>query len=121
MKKTFIDEFIRKSFNEPDEKAQLPGATIESVKMGEYTIHRMKCDPGWRWTETLPKIIGTDTCEFEHPIWMMLSGHFVVQMNDGRTHEFGPGDIGKIPPGHDAWVKGDEPVLAIDIQVNGHA
>ena len=40
-------------------------------------------------------------------------------MNDGSEKEFGPGDLGMIPPGHDAWVVGDEPVTGIDIQVNG--
>jgi len=118
MKKSSVDEFITKSFNNPDEKTELPGAVLESVQLGENTIHRMKCEPGWRWTDTLPEIIGTDTCEFEHPVWIVLTGRFVVQMDDGRTQEYGPGDLGMIPPGHDAWVEGDEPVLAIDIKVN---
>jgi len=38
-----------------------------------------------------------------------------VIMDDGGEEEFGPGDIFKIPPGHDVWVKGNEPVVAIDI------
>ncbi len=37
-------------------------------------------------------------------------------MDVGRKEEFGPGDIGLIPPGHDAWVIGHEPVVAIDFQ-----
>ncbi len=36
-------------------------------------------------------------------------------MTDGSEQEFGPGDVGVIPPGHDAWVVGNEPVVAIDI------
>lgn len=36
-------------------------------------------------------------------------------MNDGSQQEFGPGDISLIPPGHDAWVVGDEPVELFDI------
>ncbi len=36
-------------------------------------------------------------------------------MDDGTEYEFGPGEIGEIPPGHDAWVVGDEPVVVIDI------
>ena len=34
-------------------------------------------------------------------------------MDDGFEAEFGPGDVGSIPPGHDAWV-GDEPFISID-------
>jgi hypothetical protein len=36
-------------------------------------------------------------------------------MDDGSEDEFGPGDIGYLPPGHDAWVVGDEPVVVIDV------
>ena len=36
-------------------------------------------------------------------------------MDDGREEEFGPGEVGVVPPGHDAWVVGNEPVVAIDI------
>jgi hypothetical protein len=35
-------------------------------------------------------------------------------MGDGTEEEFGPGDTGVIPPGHNAWVVGNEPVVAID-------
>jgi hypothetical protein len=37
-------------------------------------------------------------------------------MDDGATEEFGPGDVGRIGQGHDAWVVGDEVVVGIDIQ-----
>jgi hypothetical protein len=35
-------------------------------------------------------------------------------MHDGSEEEFGPDDIGYIPPGHNAWVVGDEPFEALD-------
>ncbi len=35
-------------------------------------------------------------------------------MDDGSEAEFGPGDVGSIPPGHDAWIIGDEPFMSID-------
>jgi hypothetical protein len=35
-------------------------------------------------------------------------------MNDGETQEFGPGDVGMVPPGHDYWVLDDEPATVID-------
>jgi hypothetical protein len=37
-------------------------------------------------------------------------------MDDGSQAEFGPGDISSIPPGHDAWVVGNEPAVIVDIQ-----
>jgi hypothetical protein len=39
-----------------------------------------------------------------------------VRMDDGSQAEFGPGDVGVIPPGHDAWVVGNEPFVGIDFQ-----
>jgi len=36
-------------------------------------------------------------------------------MDDGSQMEFADGDLALIPPGHAAWVVGNEPVVAIDI------
>jgi mannose-6-phosphate isomerase-like protein (cupin superfamily) len=36
-------------------------------------------------------------------------------MDDGTEQEFGPGEAMYVPPGHDAWVVGSEPFIAIDI------
>jgi hypothetical protein len=36
-------------------------------------------------------------------------------MDDGTEVEYGPGDVGHVPPGHDAWVVGGEPVVVIDV------
>jgi mannose-6-phosphate isomerase-like protein (cupin superfamily) len=110
-------KFIKKSFNIPDDATEFPKTKVESVHLGEFTVSRMLFEPGWRWSRSLPEFIGTDTCQFEHPVWMIISGRFAVQMdNDEKVIEFGPGDIGMIPPGHDAWVVGDELVVGIDLQ-----
>jgi len=37
-------------------------------------------------------------------------------MDDGSMAEFRPGDVGVVPPGHDAWVVGDEPVVLLDFR-----
>ena len=36
-------------------------------------------------------------------------------MDDGAKDEFRPGDVSLIPPGHDAWVVGNDLVVVIDI------
>ena len=41
---------------------------------------------------------------------MMLK--FVI--DDGTEDEAGPGDTAVIPPGHNSWVVGNEPVVAVD-------
>ena len=35
-------------------------------------------------------------------------------MDDGAESEVGPGDVYVCSPGHDAWVVGDEQVVAYD-------
>jgi uncharacterized cupin superfamily protein len=37
-----------------------------------------------------------------------------VVMDDGTEEEFGPGDVAVVPPGHNAWVVGNEPVVSVD-------
>ncbi len=37
------------------------------------------------------------------------------RLDDGTEKEYGPGDAYVIPPGHDAWVVGDEPVVTVDM------
>jgi hypothetical protein len=39
-----------------------------------------------------------------------------IVMDDGEKAEYGPGDFMEVPPGHDAWIVGDEPCVAIDWQ-----
>ncbi len=36
-------------------------------------------------------------------------------IDDGTGQERGTGDAYVIPPGHDAWVVGDEPVVSVDM------
>jgi hypothetical protein len=40
-------------------------------------------------------------------------------MDDGSQAGFGPGDIGFVPSGHDAWIVGDETFVSIDSPNSG--
>jgi hypothetical protein len=37
-------------------------------------------------------------------------------MDDGAEEEFGPGDVGYVPPGHNAWIVGNEPYVAVEFR-----
>ena len=37
-----------------------------------------------------------------------------IKMDDGTETEIGPGDVFVCPPGHDAWIVGNEPCVAYD-------
>jgi uncharacterized cupin superfamily protein len=60
-------------------------------------------------------IAKTDSCEAAH-FQYFLSGVLRVRMDDGTELECRAGDVCLIPPGHDAWVVGDEPVDLVDFQ-----
>jgi class 3 adenylate cyclase len=49
-----------------------------------------------------------------HHVGYVVSGHLHVEMTDGASLEVMGGDAFQIPPGHDAWVIGDEPWVSID-------
>ena len=97
----------------PDETRKFDKGQIEVVNIGGGTVGRATFQPGWKWSNDVKPIAGTDLCEAPHFMYQ-LSGRMHVEMKDGKTIEIGPGDVAVIPPGHDAWVVGNEPVVAVD-------
>ena len=59
--------------------------------------------------------VGTPSCTFHH-LGVVLSGRFHVRMDDGREIDIGPDDVFDIPPGHDAWVVGQEPFETVEVR-----
>ncbi len=104
----------KKSIHSADETRTFPKGKVELVKLEGVTFGLATFEPGWKWSEHVKPIVKTESCQASHTAYH-LSGKLHVVMNDGTEMEFGPGDIGVIPPGHDAWVVGDEPVVALDI------
>jgi len=102
-----------KSLNNPDEVRTPPKTKIEVVKVGDSTVMRATFEPGWKWSECIKPIAGTNSCQAPH-INYVISGRMKVVMDDGTEMEMGAGDAADIPPGHDAWVIGNEPCVAID-------
>lgn len=74
---------------------------------------RITLQPGWRWSEHVKPAAGTEWCEAPH-FQYVISGHLHAVMSDGAEMDAGPGDVNVLPPGHDGWVVGDEPVVAVD-------
>lgn len=87
--------------------------TVQTAKVGTVTVSRATMQPGWRWSSDVKPIVGSDSCMIHHKGYT-VSGRLGVAMDDGTEIEIGPGDAHDIPPGHDAWVVGDEAYVAVD-------
>jgi len=103
-----------KSLDAPDEVRRFPKGIVTLVRVGSLTIGRGILEPGFRWSTSLKPIQGTPSCQIHH-LQLLVQGRFHVEMDDGEAAEIGPGDVFDVPPGHDVWVVGDEPVVVIDV------
>jgi hypothetical protein len=97
-----------------DEKRSFDKGELELVTLGGVTFGRATLQPGWKWSTCVKPIVNTESCQASH-LQYHVSGRIRVRMDDGSEGEFGPGEVSLLPPGHDAWVVGDEPVVVIDI------
>jgi quercetin dioxygenase-like cupin family protein len=103
----------QKDFSSPDEIRTFERGKLELLNMGGGTVGRLTLEPGWRWSQHVKPLAGTEWCEAPH-FQYQLSGRLHVVMADGAEFEAGPGDVTALPSGHDAWVVGDEPVVVVD-------
>ncbi len=105
----------RRRFEDSDDVRTISNGRIEVVELDDRVIGRMTYQPGWRWSVDVKPIAGTQTCQFHH-VGVTTSGRLRVQMPDGLELEIGPGEVFEIPPGHDAWVVGEEPWVSVDFE-----
>ena len=80
---------------------------------GGTTMLRGVFEPGWRWSQDVRPLAGTDTCQVRH-LGYVVSGSMLIRADDGTESTITTGDLFDIHPGHDAWVLGDEPCVMID-------
>jgi class 3 adenylate cyclase len=101
-----------KNLSAPDETLSLEKGSASTVRVGELVVGRLVLEPGWRWSKHVRPIVGTTSCQFHH-VGFTLSGAMDGRMDDGTEFEVRSGDIFDVPPGHDNWVIGNEPMVAI--------
>jgi quercetin dioxygenase-like cupin family protein len=108
---------IKKSFDSPEEVRPFGEGSgqLELVNLDGGAVGRATFNPGWQWSKHVKPIAGTDSCQAPH-MGYFISGRMKIVMDDGEEAEFGPGDYMVCPPGHDAWIVGDEPCVVIDWQ-----
>jgi len=104
-----------RSFGKPDEVRDFPKGRLELVKIGGATVGRAILQPGWSWSSSVKPIVKTKSCEAAH-FQFHVSGILRVRMDDGSEFDCKAGDVSLLPPGHDAWVVGNEPAVVVDFQ-----
>jgi hypothetical protein len=102
-----------RGFEKPDEVREFPNGKAEILRIGESDVGRLILQPGWRWSNDVKPIAGTDSCDAPH-FQYHVSGRLGIRMDDGNEFVAGPGDVTSLPSGHDAWVVGEEAVVVVD-------
>ena len=102
------------ALSKPHETRQFPKGKLEVITLSGVTFGRATFEPGWRWSVHVKPIAGTNSCQAAH-LGVQLSGIMHIKMDDGTERDIRPGEVVNIPPGHDGWVVGNEPVVFIDV------
>ena len=56
-----------KSFSNADEiNTDFNNARIDAVNVGGQRVLQLTLQPGWKWSECIKPMIGTDTCQKNH-------------------------------------------------------
>lgn len=115
LRRNLVANLETQSFERSNEVSEHPdgSARAEIVELNGRRIVRATMQPGWRWSVHGRPTAGTDSCEVEH-IGYLTQGRLAVLMDDGNQIEIGAGEAYHVPPGHDAWVVGDEAVVNVD-------
>jgi hypothetical protein len=104
-----------RGFDSPDETRTPDKTKVDVIRMGGVSAARMTFDPGWKWSECVKPVAGTDSCQARH-VGVVQSGTLHVTHEDGTEQEIGPCDAYVIEPGHDAWVVGDERFVGFEFE-----
>ena len=102
-----------RNLGKPDEIIEFPLVKVRVVDLGDITVGHFVHEPGWSWRECVRPSVGGDWCEARH-LGMIVSGRLGVEFQDGTRLELGPEDVFDVPPGHNSWTIGDEPLVQIE-------
>lgn len=86
---------------------------LELVELRGGLAGRGSFEPGWKWSQDVKPIAGTDSCQAAHTGYV-ISGSMHVAFDDGSSIDVKAGDVFYMPPGHDAWTVGNETCVLVD-------
>ncbi len=105
---------VKKGFATADEVRTPDKTRLEMVDLGGgFKAARMTAEPGWKWSECIKPVVGTESCQAHH-VGTVVAGSMHVAHEDGTEQDIGVGDAYVIEPGHDAWVTSSEPFVGLE-------
>jgi hypothetical protein len=78
------------NFDSPDETRTPEKTRVDVVRTGGATAARLSLQPGWKWSECVKPVAGTDSCQVHH-IGFIQSGAMHVVHEDGTEVDLRPG------------------------------
>ncbi|MBK9109285.1 MAG: cupin domain-containing protein [Saprospiraceae bacterium] len=114
MNPVVITKFETKSHEHSDEIRQPDKTKVEIVRLEGFTLGRLTLQPHWQWSQCIKPVVNTHSCQVSH-VGYAVSGSIIVRMGDVTEKKIKQGDFYSIPPGHDAWVDGNEEFIGIEI------
>lgn len=106
-------DFRRTNLDSASESMELPLVVSKAVDLGETTVARAVFQPGWRWSTHMQPLVGGDWCQARH-VGIILSGALGLTFADGTELVLSKNDVYDVPPGHDGYVVGDEPLEMVE-------
>jgi hypothetical protein len=104
---------VRKAFDQADEVRTPDKTKLDIVDLGGVKAARLTAQPGWRWSECIKPVAGTDSCQARH-VGTVVAGTMHVVHDDGTEADISAGDAYVIEPGHDAWVTSGQPFVGYE-------
>ena len=99
-----------------NERSFLDGSRRGVVKLESAAVGWGNYSPGWKWSEHAGRQTGKPS---QTHIGYVLSGQMEIQTADGQETVVHAGEAFEVGPGHDAWVVGDTPCVALDFEHMG--
>ncbi len=109
-----MSSLMKRSFDEADQTRTPPKTRVDVIDFGTSQAARLTFEAGWRWSECVGPVSGTETCQLRH-VGVVLRGHLRVE-HGAESMELSPGDAYIIEPGHDAVVVGDEEFVGYEFE-----
>ena len=58
-----MDGLSSKSFDATDETRTLDKTKVDVARLSGATVARFAFQPGWRWSECVKPVVGTESCQ----------------------------------------------------------